>query len=57
MSHALGVLCGVCCAELASDRCPEGCGIGHGYTYQEPSEWAAKTWPEHTCFQPERNPQ
>lgn len=57
MSHALGVLCAVCCAELESDRCPEGCGIGHGYTYQEPSEWAAKTWPTHPCFQPERNPQ
>lgn len=51
MSHCLGVRCDVCQCVLAPDRCPEGCIVGHGYTYQAASEWAAKTWPEHPCYQ------
>jgi hypothetical protein len=50
----MGVLCAVCEAELVpSEGCPErGCPGRHGHTFQTPSEWAAKTWPQHPCFKP-----
>lgn len=53
MSHSMGVLCAVCRAALIPEGpCPEPfCRFQHGSTFQEPSEWAAKTWPDHVCFQ------
>lgn len=48
-THSLGVMCGLCKAVLIPDDCCDG----HGSTYQEFSEWAAKTWPEHVCFMSE----
>ena len=47
-THGYGVLCAVCKAALVPDLCT--CGGSHGSTYQEPSAWAAKTWPDHPCF-------
>ncbi len=52
MSHCLGVMCIRCDVVLEPDRCPEGCRDGHGFGYQEPNEWAARTWPDHPCFTP-----
>lgn len=47
----MGVMCGMCQEVLIDDKnCPEGCGHGHGYTYEMPSPWAARTWPQHRCF-------
>lgn len=52
MSHCFGVRCVICHDTLESDdRCPEGCKVGHGYTYQVSCDWAAKTWPDHICFE------
>jgi hypothetical protein len=50
MSHSMGVKCAKCQETLENDRCAEGCAEGHGFTYQEPSDWAARTWPNHQCF-------
>ena len=50
VTHSMGVLCQECGAVLVEASC--SCGENHGYTYQQPSEWAARTWPNHTCLTP-----
>lgn len=47
-THRMGVLCQECKAELVPDTC---CADQkHGHTFQQPSAWAARTWPDHPCF-------
>lgn len=47
-THSMGVMCWECHGVLVEASC--SCGVSHGYGYQEPSEWAARTWPDHPCF-------
>lgn len=47
-THRMGVMCSECKAVLVEADCR--CGNRHGYGYQEPNEWAARTWPDHPCF-------
>lgn len=50
--HAQSVRCADCGEELAASVCLEGCRPGaHGFRLQEPTEWAARAWPDHPCFQ------
>ena len=53
-THSLGVMCAECLSVLESDVC--SCGGHHGFGHQLPSEWAAKTWPDHSCFQTQDTP-
>lgn len=48
-THWMGVMCGVCKEQLVEDECCPG--TPHGSTYQQSNEWAARTWPNHECFQ------
>lgn len=47
-THGLGVMCEVCKTVLVDDDCCKG--EPHGYGYQTPNQWAARTWPDHECF-------
>ena len=47
-THSMGSMCAACKAVLVEPTC--SCGNLHGYGYQEPNEWAARTWPDHPCF-------
>jgi len=47
-THRLGAMCSECETVLVEADC--SCGQRHGYGYQDPNEWAAKTWPTHPCF-------
>lgn len=48
-THSLGVMCSECEGVLVKDDC--SCGNRHGYSYEGPNEWAARTWPDHPCFE------
>lgn len=47
-THRLGVRCTECGAAVEFDDCCPG--HPHGCTWQDPSPWAAQTWPDHPCF-------
>lgn len=47
-THSFGLLCEVCREVLVLDDCCRD--QDHGYTFMRPSEYAARTWPNHPCF-------